>query len=361
MDVALGGDGDGDDAECLLVVEVAALEDLVERAQDALAGRGVEGIALCGELEGLLGIGREELPEAFAWAWGLLVVGLLEGGGEGLPVEDVAEAEHDVAGLHLERAAEVVAAQEGVELGELGGVLGLVEDGDDGVGEIPAVDDVEGADEGVHAGGLDAHDELADGLVEEALAAGGVGDGLKALAVGRRAEDGLDVECELDLVVAVSFVAGGSDLVVEDPGKLAVEDVGLGVVADAAVAEGLDAVHYPSPALLGLVLGELDGDVVGEVPRGVCPDHGEARLEHCDHVEELVELEELALVLEAGGAHPQDVDGDGAEGPRGGDDEGEGRGDLADLGVADEAELLALAVEAGHEKPSGDGDGDGHA
>ena len=92
----------------------------------------------------------------------------------------------------------------------------------------------------------------------------------------------------------------------EEPGQLAVDERLVRVVAQAVVAQQLDARARPSASGRESRL-ELDGDVVGHVPGLHEPDLDEMRLELGDPVGQLRHLEELVLVLQVVGAHPERV------------------------------------------------------
>ena len=94
-------------------------------------------------------------------------------------------------------------------------------------------------------------------------------------------------------------------LVLEEPGELAVEQRLLGIIADALIAQQLDALLHPAPAVVGIA--ELDRDVVGHVPALHEPDLDERRFQLGNPVGELHLLEILVLLLQVACANPERI------------------------------------------------------
>ncbi len=138
------------------------------------------------------------------------------------------------------------------------------------------------------------------------------------------AEDVLDAFGEAAFVGVVGLIHLHADFVLVHPADVPMEGGGGRVVAEAFVAEEVDAVVDPAPAVLGVR--EKHGDIVGEVPGLEGPDFGNVGFELADPGGELNEFEELPVVLEFVGAHPEGVghqaaetaEGNGGDGDEGG-------------------------------------------
>ncbi len=93
------------------------------------------------------------------------------------------------------------------------------------------------------------------------------------------------------------------------------------------------------------MLGELDRDVVGHVPRLEDPRGIESGLELGDPVGELNRLEVLALLLEIVRPDPERIGNQAAEGTEGDRGEGQDRRGVADHRRPGDAQPLAVPVE----------------
>ncbi len=161
---------------------------------------------------------------------------------------------------------------------------------------------------------------------------GAVGPGGVERAVG--VHEGCHGPRQVQLVGQVRAVKAVADLVLIDPGQLAVEHGLARVEAQGVVAQQADAVLDPAQTVL--VADHHDADVVGQVPGVVGPCLGGVRVEHGDPAGELHQLQETPLLLQAVDAEPEDFGGDAAEAAEPGHHEGQGRrhvGGVASVGI----------------------------
>ena len=142
---------------------------------------------------------------------------------------------------------------------------------------------------------------------------------------GHVAHQGSNLFGELYLVILLGLIADPTHLVLEDSPDLTVEFDGLGIVVNPLVTQQFIAILDPTPALVRLGGRDGHGDVVGHVPGVKLPDRGKARLECGDPLGQLLGIEELTLLLQVVGPHPQDVHDQAAERAHGDRGEGERR------------------------------------
>ena len=106
----------------------------------------------------------------------------------------------------------------------------------------------------------------------------------------------------------------GSDLQFKEPRQFAAQFRGSGIHDETFVAQKPDGRHDPAPAVLAR--GHHDGNIVGEIPRGITPDLGRMRLHEGQKRSELGELHIPPLLLQPVGAEPDDLGGDRPEAPQ---------------------------------------------
>ena len=111
--------------------------------------------------------------------------------------------------------------------------------------------------------------------------------------------------------IHVGVVEVLAHFVLKEPRQFAVNQNVIRVVTQTVVAQQFDGALDPAPTV-GKIL-ELDGNVVGHVPRLKQPDLREMRLQVRDPIRQLRRLEILVVQLQIIGAHPEQIGNQPAE------------------------------------------------
>ena len=159
------------------------------------------------------------------------------------------------------------------------------------------------------------------------------------------ASDQLDIRVEvvvlLEQPAELLALVGLADLLGDHPAQLILQP-GLPLVIGDAFFEELESGDDPAVAL-AVIVAELDGDVVGDVPRLVQPDVDEVGLDLGDLFEGGGAVGPVFLHLIVGGLLPEDVGRHAPQPQRGELDRDAGGIDLAESGLAE----AVLAAELG--------------
>ena len=139
-----------------------------------------------------------------------------------------------------------------------------------------------------------------------------------------------------------------ADLVLEEPRQFAVDEGLVRVEAQTVIPQEFQARFDIAPAvrvLAGTGLLKLDRDIIRQVPGLHEPHLDEMRLEFSDPICQLGHLEELILILQVGGPHPEHIGNQPAEAPQRYGGEGEHRRSIFEWLHPRQAEAVPVVVE----------------